>query len=407
MRRALGLLLAGGLLVQTPVIAQVPAPTTVPALYTARPAGPVVPGAWLGSEPLPEAVGLTAATRQIRFIYGSTDGVTDTAGTVVSGAVFFPGGTPPAGGWPIVAWAHGTVGIADHCAPSVAGRSDRDQAYLGAWLAAGYAVISSDYQGLGTPGPHPYLHNRAAAYNVLDAVRAARSALPDLGAKVLLVGQSQGAAAAIATAAHAPAYAPEIDVVGTIATGVPNVAASLSRANQAARDAEAFDPAVAYLMYLAASAAALDPSLDAASAVTPLGRQAFADADQLCAGPMLESVRAQGLTQLNAVTPAFVRVFSTAISALRYPALDLNDPLFVGAGADDVDTPAEGQLQIVEQACRAGSRVEAHVYAGRDHSSAVNPSFRQSVEFARKVMAGSAPDATCRPVLHPAEPDHE
>jgi hypothetical protein len=25
------------------------------------------------------------------------------------------------------------------------------------WLAAGYAVLRSDYQGLGTPGPHPYL----------------------------------------------------------------------------------------------------------------------------------------------------------------------------------------------------------------------------------------------------------
>ena len=51
-----------------------------------------------------------------------------------------------------MAWAHGTVGIADKCAPSWAGRSQRDVDYLNHWLGQGYVVVASDYQGLGVPG---------------------------------------------------------------------------------------------------------------------------------------------------------------------------------------------------------------------------------------------------------------
>ena len=38
--------------------------------------------------------------------------------TQATALVFTPKGTPPAKGWPIVAWAHGTTGVADQCAPS-------------------------------------------------------------------------------------------------------------------------------------------------------------------------------------------------------------------------------------------------------------------------------------------------
>ena len=82
----------------------------------------------------------------------------------VSGVVSLPSGTPPDGGWPVISWGHGTTGMADDCAPS---RSLVDQ-QTGIYTAAmdqttadlvgeGYAVVRTDYEGLGTPGPHPYL----------------------------------------------------------------------------------------------------------------------------------------------------------------------------------------------------------------------------------------------------------
>ena len=80
-----------------------------------------------------------------------------------------------------MAWAHGTTGIADVCAPSWRGNSERDKEYLDAWLKSGFAVVATDYQGLGTPGVHPYLLWRPEGYSVLDSVRAEGTAvLPDL-----------------------------------------------------------------------------------------------------------------------------------------------------------------------------------------------------------------------------------
>lgn len=383
----------------TGVCAQAATQTAVeaPAFYADTRAELVRPGQWLASEPLPADMGLPSAARQIRFVYSATNGVTGEGLLRVSGAVFLPEGPAPEGGRPVVAWAHGTVGVNDACAPSLAGRSARDVEYLGYWLAAGYAVVSTDYQGLGTPGAHPYLHNRAAAYSVLDAVRAARAELPELGDKILIVGQSQGAAAAISTAAFAPAYAPELQVLGTVATGVPNVIASLSRANQGDQVARGFDPAVAYMMYLAASTDEADPSRSGATAFQPRALPVYAQASELCTMPMLQAVRAAGLTQANAVSPAFLPLYAAEVAAIRYPSLKLEQPLFIGAGVDDIDTPASGQLDIARQACLVGTVVEAHLYSGRDHASTVNGSVAHSRVFAAKLLAGEPVDARCEP----------
>ena len=358
----------------------------VPPLYESFAGRSPSPGEWLAAEPLPPELGLPGAQRQLRFLYGSTDGTGKRDRLAVSAVLFLPSGTAPQGGWPLVAWAHGTVGIADHCAPSIAGRSQRDLDYLGAWLSAGFAIVATDYQGLGTPGAHPYLNNKAAAYGILDSVRAARSAVPGLANRVLIVGQSQGAAAAISAAALAPDYAPGLAMIGTVATGVPNVAASLGDANRAARSAADFDPAVAYLLYLAASASDADPALNTDGAILPAAQSALAAARDLCALPLLQRVRSDGLTQDEAISPLFFERFAAALAAVQYPGLSLAQPLFIGIGEADIDTPAAGQVQIAEMARAAGTKVEVHVYPGRDHSSAVNPSFRDSSTFAKRLL---------------------
>lgn len=74
-----------------------------------------------------------------------------------SGTVFVPNGQAPAGKWPVISWAHGTVGVGDRCAPSRNPYQGRHLQYLNHWISEGYAVVATDYAGLGTPGPHAYL----------------------------------------------------------------------------------------------------------------------------------------------------------------------------------------------------------------------------------------------------------
>ncbi len=146
------------------------------------------------------------------------------AKTAVSGSVSVPKGKPPKGGWPVITWAHGTTGAADVCAPSrdFAGTPNpTGEAYinpdLNAWLAAGYAVLRTDYQGLGTPGKHPYLIGEAEGRSVLDIVTAARQLDPKIGKRFLISGHSQGGQSALFAAGEASSWTPKLRLRGTVA----------------------------------------------------------------------------------------------------------------------------------------------------------------------------------------------
>ena len=86
----------------------------------------------------------------------------------VSGVVVVPAGPAPAGGRPVVAWAHPTTGVARHCAPSLVPEVLSWIPGLDAMLARGFVVAATDYPGLGTVGPHPYLIGRSEGRAVLE-----------------------------------------------------------------------------------------------------------------------------------------------------------------------------------------------------------------------------------------------
>ncbi|MFL5288997.1 MAG: lipase family protein [Rhodopila sp.] len=366
----------------------------VSAFYTWTDDIPKSPGHMLRTEPLDADHGLAAAGRQMRILYNSTDGIDGTTPVAVSGAFFLPPGTPPAGGWPLVAWAHGTTGIADVCAPSWQRRTERDARYLNTWLRQGYAIVATDYQGLGTPGPHPYLAVRPEAYSVLDSVRAVQTAFPEVANQVVLVGQSQGAGAAFATAGLAARYAPEVAVRGTVATGVPFT-------NERPRPPEPSntpDRVVAYMLYIGVMMQQRDPSLTTDSLFTPRAQPLFEAARTTCVGPLFRKVEDAGLNRGNALAPGFGTAFTAAVVDLQYATLRLPQPLFVGTGAQDHDVAPSRQLALVRNACAVGTVVEAHLYAGLDHSATVNASLKDSVPFVRKVLAGERIAPVCEPV---------
>ncbi len=141
----------------------------------------------------------------------------------VSGLVVAPAGAAP--GNPVLTWAHGTTGLGDQCAPSklftTAGSGEKLLAPIA--IAQGWTFLATDYEGLGTPGDHPYLVGLSEARGVLDIVRAAKQ-LPSTGVSidspVLIFGHSQGGGSALFAAEQAATWAPELKVVGT-AAGAP------------------------------------------------------------------------------------------------------------------------------------------------------------------------------------------
>ncbi|MDH1632511.1 lipase family protein [Pseudomonas mosselii] len=366
----------------------------VSAFYTWNKAIPATPGKLLRSEPLDSALSLPNAASAQRILYTSLDGIDGKTPIVVSGALFIPKGKAPAGGWPVASWGHGTVGVADICAPSWAGRSYRDVQYLNRWLDEGYAIVATDYQGLGVPGGHPLLNNRMAAYGILDAAKAVVAGVPGLANKVLIVGQSQGGAGAFAAGAYAATYAPDLGVKGSIGTGVIY---TIGAKNVGEQDVNKVDPALAYGFYTLLAAQQYDPGIDPRDFYTDKALPLFEQARSSCLSALVSDVVGSGLTPANAKKDYQGEQLKAWQAQVSYPTLKLAQPIFIGTGAEDKTPAASTQVALMQDACKAGSVVQGHLYKGLGHSETVNASLRDSIPFARQVISGQPVTPICNP----------
>lgn len=336
---------------------------------------------------LPESFGLQEASAQYLMTYPSTDGVKGAGMRQDTAAVFLPKGEVPPGGWPIVAWTHGTTGIAHDCAPSLNPRSPRDAQYLNTWLSLGYAIVAPDYAGQGSAGLHHYLNARAEAWSTLDSIKAALKILP-LKNQILLVGQSQGAHAAFSSAGYQPEYAGDLNIEGTVLTGTPyfNDQSSAAHILTPTKPGSVTrgDPKIPYIFYIFLAQAAKDPHLKAEDYFQEKAIPLLNRASSLCIAPLTEEVMKQKLTAENSLKPAIQQLLGSAKPSLQYPTLKIAHPVFIGIGGADINVPTAMQKQFAADVKAAATPVEVHLYPGLDHGGAVNPSLRDSIPFVLK-----------------------
>ncbi len=171
---------------------------------------PRAPGEVIRHEPIE---GAPAGAQAYRVLYSSTG--LDGTPIAVSGIVVIPAGSAPTRGWDVVAWAHPTTGVDPRCAPSLRAKPLARIEGLEPLIKRGYVVTATDYPGLGTSEPHPYLVGVSEGRAVLDLVRAARK-LPGerIGSRFAVWGHSQGGQAALFAGELAAPYAPELALVG-------------------------------------------------------------------------------------------------------------------------------------------------------------------------------------------------
>ncbi|MFD4353911.1 lipase family protein [Nocardia sp. NPDC058518] len=348
-------------------------------------------GTVVGVESLSAAATLPGSARAERLLYRST-----TAGdqpTTTSAAVYFPAGEAPQGGWPVIAWAHGTVGLGDDCAYSVAGPAavERDWAYLGTWLNQGYAIVAADYAGLGGPGEHPYLNGIAEAHNVVDAVRAATEQYPSLSNKWAVVGQSQGGGAAVFTARYATEFGgPDLDYRGAVGTGVPAyIEDVIGLIGPGMPPIALSSHLTAYVLYILSGLRTTYPDLNIDGLLTDTGRTWLARAQTACIGPLGD--------ELAAAKPSIGSMFARPLSSLpdangllaRYmglPESGYDRPLFLGQGLQDTDVVTPETLRYAAVLHANRQPITFHTYP-TDHDGAVNASLVDSVPFVRGLFA--------------------
>lgn len=366
----------------------------VPATHAATTYGAV--GTVLRVQPLNRAIWVPGASEGWKVTYVSTD--VFGRKVPVTGEVFIPRGTPPAGGWPVLSWAHGTSGLADKCAPSVVGPAEpaRDFAYLHTWISQGYAIVATDYAGLGTPGLPAYLNGISEAHNIVDMVKAGRAFADGgpqyrhLATKFVIIGQSQGGGAAIYSARYATAMAgPGLSYRGAVGTGTPaNIEKTVLLVGPGVPPVKALPAGItSYMGYIFASLRSVYPQLGIDSLLTAEGRKYLALAEQQCVNQYEATVAATNLGDWFTKPVALVPGFAQTVDAyMAMPTSGFDKPFFMANGLIDTDVPIAVVLPYVVQLEANRQPLTFHTYP-TDHSGTMTASLPDSIPFVKGLFS--------------------
>ncbi|MCU0310041.1 MAG: lipase family protein [Acidimicrobiales bacterium] len=360
-------------------------PVGLPAFYgVPDPLPPGEPGDLIAAERL-DVAGVNGTTWRVMYHSESVQG----EDIAVTGLIVVPSSPAPEGGYPVVSWAHGTEGLADTCAPSL--DADELAPLANPLLDAGYLVTASDFEGLGTPGLHPYIVGDSEARGTIDSVRAARN-LPDLDVsdRYVVWGHSQGGHAAMFTLDIGEEWAPELQQLGVVAGAPPSQLLLINAALQTSP----------YRHYIAMVAAAINAAYGDEAApldevLTPAGLDLLDEVGEACTGDLAAQFAGVDMSTLQKADPATVPTWNALLrendpGTFTTPA---TAPLLIIHGGSDEQIPVASSALLFDQMCAIGQVTQRWVYPDQTHGGVVTASFADMLRWIDDRFAGeSAPD---------------
>ena len=363
---------------------------------------PAEPGALLRSEPFTRAI--PDGARAWRILYTTTDA--EGSPVVASGIVVVPESDDVAGAdategtagepAPVIAWAHGTTGVARRCAPSALADPWTSGALftLDRVVEEGWALVAPDYPGLGAEGAHPYLVGEPAGRSVLDAVRAAHQLDDaDLAPETVVWGHSQGGGAALWTGVLAPTYAPDVDLLGVAALAPASDLIGLMD------DVADIPIGSLFAVYALEGYATGYDDVRVADYVRPVGRTTFDQAARRCldASAIVSAVSAVAVGMDIFVDDLTAGPLATRLDQ-NAPRAEIEAPLLIGQGETDGLVLPGVQAAYVAARCDAGQPVDYRTYPGRGHVPLVeadSPLIPELLAWTQARFDGAAPTPTC------------
>jgi pimeloyl-ACP methyl ester carboxylesterase len=380
------------LFVANPAFAQAPAPASVKPSQilhtlpltkfydTPHPLPAGKPGELIRSESFDEYE-LPLEVSAVRILYHSRSASGEDVAT--SGVVLIPSDEkPPAGGWPIIAWAHEASGVARSCAPSLM-RNVGHGPFLSMYVNLGYAVVATDYTGLGTSFRNAFLDAPSNATDVIGSVSAARAALPQLGVRWIVMGEGEGSLAAVAVAEKQneirdPGY------LGSIAvSGLADAKELFVHSTQG--------PASS--VFLAYGVKTVYPQFQVTDMLTEKTLALYQQIGQTCG----EAAAVARFPPAETLKPSWENnEFVKQYFARNSPGQTQARAAILVISADaDRTVPVTVTAPVIARMCKQGNRVQWERYPNIDPSRVIGDSARDQISWIEGRFAGRPAPANC------------
>ena len=344
---------------------------------TPRPLPAGKPGELIRKEEF-EEYDLPPGVLAFRILYHSRSAAGEDVAT--SGVVLYPDANPPSGGWPVIAWAHDLNGVARQCAPSLA-RNLQHGPFLSMYVNLGYAVVATDYTGLGTNFRSPFADIKSNAADIVHSIPAARAALPQLGSRWITVGTGEGGLAAVGVAELESEIRDQNYLGAIVISGVDDLQNRYEH------------PEPISLLFLMYGVKTVYPQFEIKDVLTDKALAFYAHLEQSCG----ESAAQPQLSVSEMLRPGwennrFVKEYFNRNRPGQRRALG---PLLVIASASNPAMPISNVSKVIARMCRQGDRVQFENYADADPGSVIGESVRDQINWIQGRFAGRPAPSNC------------
>ena len=315
----------------------------------------------------------------VRLLYHSRSARGDDV--AASGVVLFPDRKPPARGWPLIAWGHGLSGVARECAPSLT-RNLQHGSLLSMYVNIGYAVVATDYTGLGTSFRNAFADAPSNALDIIYSVPAARRTVPQLGSRWIAMGTGEGAMAVISVAEL------EHDMQD------PNYLGSITLSRlMDLRDS--FEPLSGVpnnlALFLASGIKTVYPQFDVNEILNDSARPLYQKMGQACYDTeAMPTLSAAAMLKTNWANNNFVQQYFDRNRPGFKPA---SSPLLVITS--ETDPAIKETSDVVARLCRQGDRVQFEKYPEYDPGRVIGDSVRDQITWIEARFANASAPSNC------------
>ncbi len=318
-------------------------------------------------------VALPSASKTMLVLYRSLD--PKGKAIAVSGTIDLPKGKAPKGGFKVISWAHGTTGAADICAPSRNAAGSPADGYISyatasydGWVKAGYAVLRTDYEGLGPPGPHRYLVGASEGRGVVEIALAARELVPALSKDWVIGGHSQGGHGALFAASLATKLAPKLNFKGVFAFAP---ASHLYEQGQAISNLGDAYKGLTGLAVMILNSAAREAGVDPSTLVTAEIAALLPKIEQVCSAQLGGADIFGNIAPKDVLKPGATTASIDAALRAMNPNVKIKAPVLILQGLGDNTVFPAFTEALVKELKASGDNVTYDTFAGLTHSGVV------------------------------------